>query len=121
MFKNGGMDEVSELRRDMAARIKECRVAQKATQQDIADLLGIVRPAYGKKESGEVWFNAFELAKLSSHFNRSLDWIVNGKENGHPSDNLTTEEWQLVRLFRRASREGKHDIRECAVEALLED
>jgi transcriptional regulator with XRE-family HTH domain len=56
------------------------RKEKKKTQEDIAKLLGITRPAYTAYESGNRQPDYESLIKLSEFYGVSLDLLLTGKE-----------------------------------------
>ena len=60
-------------------KIKELRTSKKLTQQDIADKLGITRPAYTAYESGKRQPDFDILKALSDLFDVSTDYLL-GKD-----------------------------------------
>lgn len=51
------------------------RKENRMTQEDMANLLGISRNSYGKKERGEVPFDQDEMFTISNHFEENMDKI----------------------------------------------
>jgi transcriptional regulator with XRE-family HTH domain len=72
-------------------RIKKLRKIKKKTQQDIADLLGITRQAYGYYENGSRQPDFESLKKLSDYFGKSIDYLITGNENSHSPDEMWEE------------------------------
>lgn len=58
------------------------RKENKKTQEDIAKLLGITRPAYTAYESGNRQPDYDSLIKLSNFYNCSLDYLLTGVDKG---------------------------------------
>ena len=63
-------------RKNLARRIKELRQRSEISQQKLAELLGIPRPAISQIENGERKVTADELIKLSEIFNLSVDSLL---------------------------------------------
>lgn len=64
-------------RRDaIAQRATGLRKAGGDSQQVIADLLGVSRQAYGKKESGEIGFSNEEIAAVADYYHVSTDYLL---------------------------------------------
>ena len=57
----------------MQIKLYDARKRAKLSQQEVADILGISRNSYGKKERGNVPFNLEEMFALSDLLNVSLD------------------------------------------------
>lgn len=56
------------------------RKENKKTQEDIAKLLGITRPAYTAYESGKRQPDYESLIKLSTYYNCSIDYLLTGEQ-----------------------------------------
>jgi transcriptional regulator with XRE-family HTH domain len=65
----------------IGARIKELRTKKGISQQRLAELLGVSRPAISQIETGERKISAEELDSLAKIFNISVDSLLN-KERG---------------------------------------
>lgn len=61
-------------------KIKELRNEKKLTQQEVADYLGITRPAYTAYESGKRQPDFETLQKLATLFNVTTDFLL-GRNN----------------------------------------
>lgn len=57
-------------------RIKQLRLKNKLTQQEVADKLGVTRPAYTAYETGKRQPDFDTLAKLSALFEVSTDYLL---------------------------------------------
>lgn len=57
-------------------KIKELRTSKKMTQQEIANYLGITRPAYTAYESGNRQPDFETLEKLANLFNVTTDYLL---------------------------------------------
>lgn len=57
-------------------RLKELRIATKATQSDIAKILGITVSAYGNYELGQREPCIDFLCKLAKHFGVTIDYLL---------------------------------------------
>ncbi|MFP9210935.1 helix-turn-helix domain-containing protein [Enterococcus faecalis] len=57
-------------------KIKELRNEKKLTQQEVADYLGITRPAYTAYESGKRQPDFESLQKLATLFNVTTDFLL---------------------------------------------
>ena len=89
-----------------ADRLRSLRTAQKWTQQDVADRLGIKRSTYAYYETCTSEPDLETLTKLASLFHTTVDFLV-----GHPSSenprlffyNRTTEDKNIVLTKREES------------------
>lgn len=61
-------------------RLKKLRKENKKTQKQVADYLGITRPAYTAYESGNRQPDYTTLEKLADYFNCSVDYLL-GRSN----------------------------------------
>ncbi|MEK4951914.1 helix-turn-helix transcriptional regulator [Bacillus sp. FSL W8-1127] len=61
-------------------RLKSLRLSKKLSQQDMANLLGITRQAYGRYESGQSEPDIENLRKLAKFFDVSIDYLLDGQE-----------------------------------------
>lgn len=62
-------------------KIKELRLSKKMTQQEIANKLGITRPAYTAYENGKREPDFTILQSLAEIFEVSTDYLLGRKEN----------------------------------------
>lgn len=85
---------MSEFDARLGARMKSLRVSKGLTQQNVADNLGINRPAVGLMESGKRKLYVQELAKLAKLFSTTSDVILNPQVR----DDLDVFEFLLWRL-----------------------
>lgn len=69
-------------------RIKSLRTSKKKTQQDIADLLGITRPAYTAYEQGNRTPDNETIQKLADYYGVSLDYLFGRTDIPNPIQDL---------------------------------
>lgn len=62
------------------------RKKHKKTQEEIAKVLGISRPAYTAYESGNRQPDYDSLIKLAAYYEVSLDYLLTGKEEEEKQD-----------------------------------
>ena len=67
-------------------RIKELRKEKKATQQEVADAMGITRRGFQKWENGESNIKANNAQQLAEYFGVSVGYLL-GFNVEHPSEN----------------------------------
>lgn len=79
-------------RKDLAERLKLAREELELTQEQVAQWLGIRRPAVAEIESGVRAVKSEELVRLAALYGRSLTWLVEGE--------MGTEEKIQAALFR---------------------
>ena len=89
---------------DLAQRIRTEREHLKLSQAQVADVLGIPRPAVSAIETGRRRVNSVELKKLGELFGASVDRLL-----GHETEDDPT----AVELFRTAkalTQEDRHQV-----------
>lgn len=100
----------------LAKRLKELRKLKRKTQQDVADYLGITRPAYTAYEQGNRNPDYDLLDKLASYFNVSTDYLLGREDKKNPSwgDQEEFEAWvndpsvdKFYREFKESPEERK--------------
>lgn len=72
-------------------RLTELRKEYKRTQQDLADLLGITRPAYTAYEAGKRHPDYEGLIKIADFYNVSTDYLLGVTDN--PSRGEHKDQW----------------------------
>lgn len=77
----------------LADRLKELRKIKKKTQQDIADHLGITRPAYTAYEQGNRNPDYDLLSKLANYFDVSTDYLLGREEKPQGANQQEFEAW----------------------------
>lgn len=98
-------------------RLKNERILQNLTQEDMANKLGITRQAYGNYEAGKRDVDSQTLVKLSSILNISVDYLLglsNLKKsikvvNDFDGNSLTEEEKQLLGIIIEGWRNIKNN------------
>jgi len=95
-----------DTRTDLAERLRRAREEVGLTQQQVADWLGIRRPAVAEMEAGSRTVKSSELAKLASLYGRSLRWMAAGDPG--PEESIGAA------LFRSARRDDPVLRREAA-------
>lgn len=64
---------------ELARRLREARDEAGLTQQQVADWLGVRRPAIAEIEGGSRGVKSKELVRLAALYGRSLSWLVEGE------------------------------------------
>lgn len=100
-------------------RLKELRGSRGLTQEDMAKLIGVVRPTYTKYESGDIQMSDQILKKISQIFGVSIDYILCNDVPEIASDPWTLREAEREdpdrkRLFRLARYGSAQDIRQAS-------
>lgn len=102
-------------------RLKELRVEREKTQQDIADVLGITRPAYTAYESGNRQPDYETLNKLAELYNSTTDYLLGRSDIRRPQSQVaeTPTDQELEELLHNSNvkfdgapldKEDKQDI-----------
>lgn len=73
----------------LAKRLSMLRNKKKKTQQQLADFLGITRPAYTAYELGSRQPDYDTLKKLADFFEVSTDYLLGHSDLANPSDETT--------------------------------
>lgn len=88
-------------------RLSKLRAEHKKIHQQMADMLGITRQAYGNYENGsrEPDFNTLE--KLADYFGVSVDFLLGKTDDPTPADQLTSQLTKAAEAakFAKSSRE----------------
>lgn len=94
-------------------RLRNLRNEKDLTQQDLADFLGITRPAYTAYESGRRQPDNETLSKLADFFGVSVDYLL-GRTNirtpietiaaHHDGEEWTEEELEDIEKFKEFIR-----------------
>ncbi|EMB2835663.1 helix-turn-helix transcriptional regulator [Pseudomonas aeruginosa] len=97
-----------EDRLQLAERLKEAREYVGLSQDDVANVLGLSRPAVSNIESGSRKVEATELNKLAKLYRKSLDYLMTGR------DPLPSGPEQLGFLARAVKGLSQQDLDEVA-------
>lgn len=73
-------------RMEMAARLKEAREYLGLSQEDVARVLKVSRPAVSMFESGERRVEAMELSALAQLYGHSQEYFTTGRDDVTSSD-----------------------------------
>ncbi|KVF96561.1 transcriptional regulator [Burkholderia vietnamiensis] len=73
-------EDADEQRQQMARRLREARAYLGLSQDDVANALGISRPAVTNIESGVRKVEAVELDKLARLYGRPVQFFLTGEE-----------------------------------------
>lgn len=99
--------------KDIGRRIREIRKRTRATQKEMAKLLGLKSgAAISAYETGDAYPTIDTLLKLAEIGNTSYDWILTGGYMAEDSDGkiiqITSAEMQLLKNLRQASPEVRN-------------
>lgn len=67
-------------------RLRDLRISSGATQQQMANFLGISRPAYSRYETGEREPDNESLKRLADFFKVSVDFLIDHTDVASPVD-----------------------------------
>jgi transcriptional regulator with XRE-family HTH domain len=94
-------------------RLEQLRLKKELTQQQMADILGVTRQAYGNYESGKREPDFSTLTRLANFFGVSVDYLL-GKTNvrtpietivaHHDGEDWTEEELEEIERFKEFVR-----------------
>lgn len=70
----------------LAKRLRELRNEKGKKQHEVADYLGITRPAYTAYESGNRQPDLATVTKLAEYFNCSTDYLLGKSDDPRPPD-----------------------------------
>ena len=87
----------------ISLKLKEIRKTAKLTQNDIANVLGTTREAYGMYESGKRQISLKVLDDLAKYYNVSIDYLVGRVDS-------EKEEMELLEAYRKLDSRGKQTI-----------
>lgn len=88
----------------LALRIKELRTANKMSQQELADILGMKRENISNYERGTITNVPSEvLDKLADHFQVSIDYLL-GRTNSLNETAADEEYADLLMMFRKGEK-----------------
>jgi len=66
---------------NIGKRIRERRQTLKATEQEVADAIGVTRQHISAIEQGKAFPSLSSLAKLAEELGVTIDYLVTGKES----------------------------------------
>ncbi|RQT56334.1 XRE family transcriptional regulator [Burkholderia cepacia] len=99
-------DPIDEQRLQMAKRLREAREYLGLSQDEVANALGISRPAVTNIESGVRKVDALELDKLAKLYGRPVQALLTG---GEPEANDARVEF-LARAIRGLSERDLNEV-----------
>ncbi|MEO1417512.1 MAG: helix-turn-helix transcriptional regulator [Bacteroidota bacterium] len=92
----------------MSQRIRHLRETRNFNQKEIASLLKISQGTYSGIENGTVKPSLDKLQLLSSHYQVSIDWIVNGNEEFHTNYSSYVDPNEKVDTVRESDHATKY-------------
>ena len=106
-------DETSPVRDDerewraLGERLREAREYLGLSQNEVAELLRVSRPAVTQIEGGRRKVSTLELRELARLYRRPYEWLV-GEEGGPPADDEVTQ--ALYRTTRDLSERDRAQL-----------
>jgi len=88
----------------LGVRLKYLRKSNNKTQQDIADILGITRPAYTAYEQGKRNPDYEILEKIADYYNVSIDYLLGRTENKgalHTQAGISDNEYNNLSAYQK--------------------
>lgn len=76
----------------LAKRLKELRKQHRKTQQQIAEMLGVLRSTYGEYERGKIAPPMDKLQALAAYFSVSVDYLIGNTNAKRKYDETPTED-----------------------------
>lgn len=91
-------------------RIRQCRIINHLTQDDVARYIGIGKQAVYKYEIGAVTNIPLEnLVKMASLFRTTPTYLAGWSDDGAPTEQFSEDEYRLVDLYRGADDRARRD------------
>jgi DNA-binding XRE family transcriptional regulator len=69
-----------KMKEEVGKRLKECRLASKMTQRQVAQRLGVAQPVYQRYEAGIYECSYEQIASLCALFDISADYLLGIKD-----------------------------------------
>lgn len=88
----------------LGVRLKYLRKSNNKTQQDIADILGITRPAYTAYEQGKRNPDYEILEKIADYYNVSIDYLLGRTDNKgalHTQAGISDNEYNNLNSYQK--------------------
>ncbi|WP_409370291.1 helix-turn-helix domain-containing protein [Lysinibacillus sp. 38-6] len=88
----------------LGGRLKYLRKSNNKTQQDIADILGITRPAYTAYEQGKRNPDYEILEKIADYYNVSIDYLLGRTDNQgalHTQAGISDNEYNNLSAYQK--------------------
>ncbi|TKI49852.1 MULTISPECIES: helix-turn-helix domain-containing protein [Lysinibacillus] len=88
----------------LGGRLKYLRKSNNKTQQDIADILGITRPAYTAYEQGKRNPDYEILEKIADYYNVSIDYLLGRTDNKgalHTQAGISDNEYNNLSAYQK--------------------
>ena len=91
-------------------KLRELRECRDLSQEKLADDLGVSKSTIGMYERGHREPNFEMLEAIADYFNVDMNCLT-GKKPTVNDDELSPEEWEVIKKFRQSSDEIKNAVR----------
>jgi len=98
----------------LSRRIGERRKSLKLSQEDLAEMIGTNQRQISRYETGENDPSAEVLAALARALETTPDWLLGFADSPNAKSDLSSEERQLIAIYRRKSPEMKQKVLDVA-------
>ncbi len=93
------MSDLGEDRKIIASRLRTAREMAGLSQAQVAQILGLHRPAVSEMESGRRRVSAGELARLTEIYSVDMEWLAGSEVNSeHDDERIRFAARQLAKL-----------------------
>ena len=89
-------------------KLKNLRLAQRISQKDLAEILGISQQTIASWEIGRTEPSNDNLKMIANYFNVTTDYLLGNEKESTPP--ITNEEKTLLADFKSLTVEGKHTL-----------
>lgn len=100
-------------------RIRELRKKNKLTMKELGKQVGVVEGTISQYETGKRQPDIEMLSKLANYFGVTIDYLVGGAESENAEAPLSTDEKNLLDMFKSLSSDEKSFI-ETMVKSLMD-
>ncbi len=97
----------------LGIRLKELRTAQKKTQQQVANIIGVAKSTYSLYESDKREPNVLTLKKLAKAFQTTGDYLLE-LDAFDDNDEILQDNFNILPLMNQLNDEGQEKVIEYA-------
>lgn len=102
---------MTEVKENLANRLKMFRINKKITTQDVASVLRCSEQTYDSYEKGETLIE-IETLEFLYHMGCNLNWLITGKENINAENNHNADTFQIINEMTSTIKEQSITIKE---------
>lgn len=95
-------------------RIKEAREARGWTQEQLAEAVNTTQQTIQRWESGQTDVKSNQIKAISKALGVTVSFIMNVVEDSSEQAKLSTDEWELIRNYRKCHEGTRSTIRSLA-------